>query len=405
MGIKRTTPSVDVRQELEKLKRPSGVKGEQVLRAKNVEEAFYAVGAGRRNIVINGDMRIAQRGNSSTFSQSNKGYKTVDRFKVWEQGAPTTVFNLTQEEDAPSEFKYSTKFECTTANTDGIPSGVHQYLQYDVEVRDCYGWAWGTSDAKPLTLSFWAKSNVGGAYVVRMETTNGVDLDYFTAPYNLQGTGAWEKIVLHIPPNKISNTRNAVDSAQGFTMKWIIQSSTSYSSGNKLVGWVDSPSTNQLEAGQVADIGANVGNYWQITGVQLEIGKEATPFEHRSYGEELALCQRYYKRFDRTAGNHSNTADAYLPFVWISPNTTDIAATVQHSPPMRANPTITFSGTITITPSMTVGTSFTSDSWNASAGGCKASYIALTGGSGGTTGYARRSYLNASSYLAFDAEI
>jgi len=168
------------------------------------------------------------------------------------------------------------------------------YMQYNVEAQDMYQLAWGTSDAKPATLSFWAKSNTAGTYVVSLAAYDGTDLDYYTAPYDLDGSGSWQYITIVIPANTITQVSNTTANTTGLFIKWPIQSSTTYSSGTPLTEWAESPSTSQLEAGQTADIGAAVNNYWQITGIQLEVGP-ATPFEHRSYGEELALCQRYYE--------------------------------------------------------------------------------------------------------------
>ena len=264
-----------------------------------------------RNLIINGAMQVAQRGTSSTFGQSDKGYKTVDRFQFWEQGTPTATFNLTREGDGPNGFKYSTKLACSTANTSGIPTSVHMYMQYNVEAQDMYQLAWGTTDAKPATLSFWAKSNTAGTYVVSLAADDGTDLDYYTAPYDLDGSGNWQYITIVIPANTITQVSNTTANATGLYIKWIIQSSTTYSSGTSLTGWTESPSTSQLEAGQNADVGATVGNYWQITGVQLELGDTATPFEHRSYGDELARCQRYYYEVQANSwilvGDASNT--------------------------------------------------------------------------------------------------
>ena len=272
-----------------------------------------------KNLIINGAMQVAQRGTSSTFTQSDKGYKTVDRFKVWEQGTPTAVFDLTQETDAPSEFKHSTKLACTTANTSGIPASVHMYVQYSPEASDLHRLSWGTSDAKATTLSFWAKSNLAGTYVVSFNAVgndSGVDdsaCNFYTAPYTLDGSGDWQYITLAIPANTLSNIKLAADNSVGMEIKWVIQSGTNYSSGSALTGWTNSPDQNQKEAGQTADLGATVGKYWQITGVKLEVGTAATDYDHRSYGEELRACQRYYEMAYETIAAGSSSGSNSCP--------------------------------------------------------------------------------------------
>jgi len=294
MTISVTKPSINLREKLNELDQPQGLKGTELLRADTVAEARNLIGAGRKNLIINGAMQVAQRGTSDTFGQSDKGYKTVDRFQFYEQGTPTAVFAVTQESSGgPSGFPYSTKLNCTTANTSGIPASVHMYMIHLIEGQDLAGLFWGTSDAKPATLSFWVKSNVAGTYVVAMQSHNGTDLDYYTAPYYLDGTGSWQYITLSIPPNTLAAPRNT--SGYGLAFDWIIQSSGEYSGGTPLTEWTDSPSTNQREAGQTADVGAAVNNYWQITGLQLEVGSTATDFEREDYGTTLSRCQRYYE--------------------------------------------------------------------------------------------------------------
>ena len=261
--------------------------------------------AGNRNIVHNGAMQINQRGVTTTgFGQSNKGYKMVDRWKVWEQGAPTATFVMTHENsNGPPGFPYHQKFRCDVANTDGqhnIPSSVHMYMEYFTESSDLFRLCWGTPEAKVSTLSFWMKSNVSGKFVVAMNAKReDSSLDYYAAPYESSGSGEWEYITIQIPPNLLTTPRLTGTGAhgQGLCMRFILQSSSTYSGGSPLRTWTSTAniSTNRQEAGQEADVGRKVGNYWCITGVQLEEGPVATPFEHRSFAEDLAICQRYYQ--------------------------------------------------------------------------------------------------------------
>jgi len=306
--------------------------------------AVYDSGAlSNRNMIINGAMEVAQRGTSSTLGQSDKGYKTVDRHEFFEQGSPTAVFAVTQESTGgPVGFKYSTKLNCTTQNTSGIPASVHMYMSHKIEGNYLARLSWGSSDAKKATLSFYAKSNVSGTYVVAMRAYDGSDLDYYAAPYTLDGSGNWQYITCEIPANTITTVTSAgID--YGLALEWVVQSSGEYSGGTPLTTWTENATTNQREAGQTADIGAAVNNYWQITGIQMEVGTEATPFEHRSFGDELARCQRYYSELKFPS--YSSFATGQFTY---NPSTTMGTTLLGQTPggQMRATPTMTYSQSV-----------------------------------------------------------
>jgi len=303
--------------------------------------AVYDSGAlSNRNMIINGAMEVAQRGTSSTFGQSDKGYKTVDRHEFFEQGSPTAVFAVTQESTGgPVGFKYSTKLNCTTQNTSGIPASVHMYMSHKIEGNYLARLSWGSSDAKKATLSFYAKSNVSGTYVVAMRAYDGSDLDYYAAPYTLDGSGNWQYITCEIPANTITTVTSAgID--YGLALEWVVQSSGEYSGGTPLTTWTENATTNQREAGQTADIGAAVNNYWQITGIQMEVGTEATPFEHRSFGDELQACSRYFQKIESLGSVASYNS---FPYTGLSRATTIGKVSCGWTTPLRSGPTITFS--------------------------------------------------------------
>ena len=166
------------------------------------------------------------------------------------------------------------------------------YTLQNIEGKDLQSAGFGTSSAKTLTCSFWVKSSLTGTYaVVFKQITSAAAVYYYGDNYTIGTANTWQKVTIAIPKNTVANIVN--DASIGFSCDFIVVSGTNYSSGTKLSSWTVSPATNSIEAGHTANLGATVGNTWQITGVQLELGSVATDFEHRSFAEELVACQRY----------------------------------------------------------------------------------------------------------------
>ena len=295
MTVNISKPSINIREKLSELDKPSGIAGEAVLRADSVQEIRDQIGAGRKNLIINGGMQVSQRGGSSTFGQSDKGYKTVDRFSVYEQGTPLSTFDVNRVTDSPNGFRSSHKLTCTTA--EATPSStVHMYTFQKIEGQSLQHLGFGTPDAKDITISFWVKATVVGTYAVAFKhfSSNGVGTQYYGDTYTVNSANTWQKVIMVIPKNTAADIIN--DSTGGFSCEFVVVSGTYYSSSaTGLPSWTASPNAAQREGGHNVNLGSAVGNSWQITGVQLELGSVATDFEHRSYGEELALCQRYYQ--------------------------------------------------------------------------------------------------------------
>jgi hypothetical protein len=289
MTVKITKPAINLREKLAELDKPSGIAGQDILKADTPQEVFNYIGAGRRNLIINGDMRVWQRTDRTTHSQSVKGFY-ADRWLLWEQGVPTYAFDITQSTDAPDGFSKSFKMNCTTAEP-SLATNVHSYFEYNIEGQDLQHLKYGTSNAQELTLSFWVKSNVTGQYIVRLYASDGTNTRFISKSYTVDTAGTWEKKVISIEGLSEISVRD--DTNTGIQMRFGIASAANYSSSQTFAtNWT---ATNPNEAGQQVNIASAVGNYFQFTGVQLEVGSVATPFEHRSYGEELALCQRYYE--------------------------------------------------------------------------------------------------------------
>jgi len=239
-----------------------------------------------RNLIINGAMQVAQRGTSSTSS----AYQTVDRIKL-ATSASELAFTQSQASEGPSGFSKSWKFTVTTPETTLDASDV-VYLKYAVEDYDLQGLGFGTSDAKTITLSFWVRSSVTGDYAFTLYQADG-NKGYNTV-YTVNSANTWEYKTITISGNT-ADVINA-DSGIGFDLYFVLSSGSTYRSNSSMRDTWAAYISAGFAYGQTAEVMTTSAATWQITGVQLEVGDTATPFEHRSYGDELAKCQRYYWR-------------------------------------------------------------------------------------------------------------
>jgi len=243
------------------------------------------VGTGK-NIIINGAMRVAQRGTSTT-SVSSNGYFSTDRMKFYESSSG--VFTVEQASDAPSGsgFEYSHKVTATTPDTSTAPTDLIVPLHYIVEKKDVHTrLAYGTSSAKPITMSFWIKSNVTGIYTISAYRA-AAPARVQAQTYTISSANTWEFKTLTF----LGDTTEAIDVNLDFYFNGLVGGG--YTAASTTSGWATYTTTNWA-GGHTATLFDTANDTWQITGLQLEVGDTATDFEHRSFGEELQLCQRYY---------------------------------------------------------------------------------------------------------------
>mgnify|MGYP003133650881 CR=1 FL=1 len=244
---------------------------------------------GRRNIIINGAFQIAQRGTSHTgVGNGDNGYY-LDRFKFAESGTSGAEFTISQSTDSPDGFGYSMKFDCTTADT-SLGSGEQLRIISDYEGQDLQQLKKGTSSAEKMTLSFHVKSNLTGTAIVTIyDTPNS---RHISKSYTISSANTWEKKIITFE----GDTSGAIDNdnTTGFRIEWHLRAGSDATSGTLATSWASYVAANQA-AGQTIDLASSTDNEFYITGIQLEVGSQATPFEHRSFGEELLLCQRYFQ--------------------------------------------------------------------------------------------------------------
>jgi hypothetical protein len=331
MTVKVTKPALNLREKLSELDKPSGIAGQDILKADTPQEVFNYIGAGRRNLIINGAMQVAQRGTSASVSNnSNEGYSTVDRWRLnfaSNMGGAADFEQVT----APSgtEFKKAVKISCTTTATPDVNHMLEFYSVY--EGQDFQHLQYGTSSAKELTLSFWVYTNKTGDYGVNLRAYDGSSSDVNGQVYTVTTANTWQKVVLTFSGNTAGTIVDG--NSEGFYIHFALAAGTARTAlassntwGNENVDRLPSSIVNFLDS---------TSNVFYITGVQLEVGSVATPFEHRSYGEELALCQRYYQSHTYTGGR----------MVHLNPNQNGVgfAEYVLFPSQMRATPSGSFS--------------------------------------------------------------
>ena len=282
----------------------------------------YSDGAlSSRNMVVNGSMIVAQRSSSVAGVTETDGYKTVDRFQFWTYSGGT--YTLSQDSAAPSGFAYSHKV-LNTATTSTV-AGTGVSFRQRIEAQNLQQLAYNTADAKDVTLSFWVKSTATGTWAVRIYNPDSGRM--VTKTYAVSSANTWEKKQITFAGDTSGIINN--DSGYGFEIAWWLAAGTDFTSGSATGDWETYSSTKEAD-GQTAQL--NTGGDWAITGVQLEIGDTSTPFEHRSFSDQLQACQRYYKRFE-TTGSEYQAFSAGVQY-----GNTIYLGTMNYHPEMRATP-------------------------------------------------------------------
>ena len=249
--------------------------------------ASQAQYAGARNLIINGACTISQRGTSQTGITSG-GYKQApDRFHLNVVSAGT--WTASQSTTAPEGFSNSYKVECTVADASLAASDVIR-LRQRIEGQNLQQLKKGTSNAESVTLSFYVRSSKTGTYIV--ELTDKDNSRHIAKSYSITTADTWQYVSVTYDGDTTGSLDN--DNAESLTVQFYLVAGSDFQSGTLDTAWASQITANRA-VGQV-NLADTVGNDWYITGIQLEVGEQATPFEHRSYGDEFARCQRYYEQ-------------------------------------------------------------------------------------------------------------
>lgn len=294
--------------------------------AEAVEDTLLGANyAGRyRNLLYNGEMRIAQRGTLAT-GVSTSGYFTVDRWGIAQSSIG--AWTLQQSNDTgltPSGFRSYLYVRNTTADAAPAASD-YVHLFQRLEGQDLLHLRKGTAEALPLSLSFYVYTNKTGTYVAELEdydTGRGV-----SASYTVPVANVWTKIEVTFPPDTTGMLNN--DNGLSLALNFWLGAGSNYTSGTLQTSWATQVNANRAP-GQV-NLADSTANYFSITGVQLEVGPKPTPYEHLPIVEDFQRCLRYYY-------NSVPVSSYYNIF-----NAGNFAsATMRFPVRMRATPGITF---------------------------------------------------------------
>ena len=292
MAVKFTKPEVNIAEKVAELDKPSGIAGEAMLRADTVAEQRALIGAGRRNLVMNGGFDVWQRGTTVTKTSNTYQNFTADRWSAYFGGT------YTQEQTTLPNGDYVDYFKGVLGTTGGNRININNFIENGNRIIS----------GKYVTISFWLKTSVIDNQVnVKLQTTNGSNFSSYILIANryIETSTSWKKYEITLKCND--------DIANVGARPHVL-----------------------LEIDGVDGSWAN-GTTFELAQVQIELGRVATPFEYRSYGEELALCQRY---FEQLATNGDNDANRYNGIAWATNN---LNVFIPFRVTKRANPTITIS--------------------------------------------------------------
>ena len=250
-----------------------------------------------RNIIVNGAMEVDQRNAGvATVTSFNSSFFAADRNRFFNNNTGELVASLQRVEDAPAGFNFSNKVTITTPeSTGGTPAADDRFsMQHRIEGHDINRLSLGTSDAKPFVISFYVKASIAGNYGLAVVNQSG------SRSYCMlyAATTSWSRVVLKVPGD--TSGTYSTSNSEGLALKFGLYNGSSRSGPDQGIagtGTWQSSSSPQGTAGQTQLGGTNSAT-WQITGLQLEAGTEATPFEYRNIADEVKRCCRYFQQYD-----------------------------------------------------------------------------------------------------------
>ena len=248
-----------------------------------------ALSSGSKNLVINGDMKIAQRGDTASNITTN-GVKTVDRFNL--EGGAYDAFDAAVS-TGPNGFPRALKVYRNTAVAAASGSD-YALISQVIEARNLQHLKYGTADAQPITISFWVKTTAPGTYALNLYANDTGSARTATKTYTIDAANTWEHKSVTFegdPSGQIDN-----DNGAGIWIQWFLRAGSDFT-GTQSPTW-SAHTAAQYADGHDADFMSAANGSWELTGVQCEVGREATDFEHIPYSDQLARCQRYFEICD-----------------------------------------------------------------------------------------------------------
>ena len=278
-----------------------------------------------RNLIINGEMQVAQYGTAEVTVADDTNTYRADRFKFAENSSGSAAMSV---QNGTGEFSKCVKVRVLSTDTN-VYSNDRATLGYTIEDLDAKHLQWGTANAKTVTLSFWVRSNVAGQTFCINVFNSGTNNRTYIAEYTLPGGTAntWQKKTLTIPGDTTGTWAH-------IGIRWVLMAGSGYQASTGWQAWSGSGGLEMATSNQYNWMGDS--NDFHLTGVQLEVGSVATPFEHKNYGDELRRCQRYYAIYHPTTQERIYIEGTAANHRWW-----------EHPipPGMRGEPTVTKGGT------------------------------------------------------------
>ena len=257
----------------------------------NLSWADSGGGGVGESLIDNGAMQVYQRASSVSSIDTSSGVGAVHVSDRW-----YSVLNycgywtISNEADAPTGFSRSQKYACTST-FGSLPSNAQLRFMQKFEGQDLQHLKYGSSDAVSLTITFWVKSNKTGTYIMELENNDNSRIAAGT--YSISSSGTWEQKTITI----------SGDTANGFTddnnvslvASWWLAAGSDFTGGTQATSWESLTQANRAVS-QAVDLSDATSNYWQITGVKMEVGSNATDYVHKKFSDELQRCQRYYAK-------------------------------------------------------------------------------------------------------------
>ncbi len=281
-----------------------------------------------RNLIINGAMQVAQRGTS--FSYAHDGTTNafnLDRFNFQFASSENFDCTIAQVSDGPFGFSSSLKITTGTAES-AVASDEYYVLVQSIEAQNLQKLSYGASSAKITTLSFYVKSSLTGTFGLSLYLQD--DVRIINKTYTIDSANTWERKTINV----VGDTTGVIDNDNGGGMYiyWNFGTGSSYDGASTATSWENYTTTNFMDSSSSDALVTTAGATWQMTGVQFELGEQATPFEHEDAGTTLQKCQRYYYKLKSSSSNN------FFGYA-MAANTTAMYLAVPFPVEMRSNPT------------------------------------------------------------------
>ena len=280
-----------------------------------------------RRINMNGDFKVCQRATSQASITSNGNY-VWDRWS-WSQNGATVTLSQSTTVPTGKGFKYSGKME-TTSTVGSIAAGNTLTMNFAWEGQDLTRLKYGNAAAESLRMSFYARASETGVFVTTLKHGSRI----ISKRHTISSADTWVKYYWEIPGDTSTALTNT-DNSNGMSLGIYISSGSNTNSGGYMSSW-GAYHAAHMASGNTLDLLTNTGTFY-ITGVQFEVGETFTPYEHISYGEELAKCKRYYQTITAPIGEMNATEDIGIGYATAS---NEVQMRVSCSVEMRATPSV-----------------------------------------------------------------